>query len=247
MRSARGTGSTAGNPARKARSLVSRATAALVVAAVLTVAAGCTSTGSTTATAVTPAAGTVLSDSAAAMSSVTSAGFELSVQGQLPAVPVQQATGQLTAAGDAKGSGTISELGQVVEVEFVLTGGRLYLKGPTGGFTEVPSAAAGAIYDPSVILNRDRGVAKVLSSVQGATVTGTDGEAWQVSGTVPAAVAGGLVPGITTDVTAVFTIAMAGSQLTAATFTLTGADGKPATVSVKLSDLNAPVSISPPG
>ena len=224
-----------------------RCSAALVVVVVLTLAVGCTSTGSATATAVTPTAGTLLSDSAAAMSSVTSASFELKVDGQLPAVPVQQATGQLTATGDAKGTGTISQLGQLVEVEFVLAGGELYLNGPTGGFTKVPSAVTGAIYDPSVILNRDKGVAKVLSSVQGATVTGTDGQAWQVSGTVPAAVAAGLVPGITTDVTGVFTISMSGSQLTAADLTLTGADGKPASVSVKLSDINAPVSITPPG
>ncbi len=222
-------------------------TAALLTVALLIISAGCTSSGTSTATAVTPAAGTLLSDSAAAMSSVTSASFDLKVTGQLPAVPVQQATGQLTASGDAQGSGTISQLGQVVEVEFVLTGGELYLKGATGGFTKVPAALAGALYDPSVILDPDKGVAAVLSSMQGATVTGTDGEAWLVSGTVPAAVAGGLIPGITSDVAAVLTIAMTGSELTAATLSLTGADGQPATVTVTLSDFNAPVSISPPG
>lgn len=220
---------------------------ALLAVALVLISAGCTSTANTTATAVTPSAGTLLSDSAAAMSAVTSASFELTVNGQLPAVVVQQATGQLTATGDAKGSGTISQLGQLVEVEFVLTSGELYLKGPTGNFSKVPSALAGQLYDPSVILSPDKGVAAALASTQGATVTGTEGEAWLVTGTVPAAVAGGIVPGITSDVTAVFTIAMAGSQLSAATLTLTGADGQPATVTVKLSDLNAPVSISPPG
>ncbi len=220
----------------------------MLAVALLVLTTACTSsTGGTTATAVTPAAATLLSDSAAAMSSVTSAGFELTVDGELPSVPVQQATGQLTADGDAKGSGTISQLGQLVEVEFVLAGGELYLKGPTGGFTKVPSALAGALYDPSVILDPDRGVAKVLSSTQDGTVTGTDGNAWLVSGTVPASVAGGLVPGITSDVTAVFTIDMTSKQLTAATLTLTGANGQPATVTVKLSDLNEPVTISPPG
>ncbi len=214
----------------------------------LALGAGCTSSsGTATATAVTPAAATLLADSATAMSAVTSASFELTVTGDLPAVPVQQATGQLTATGDAKGSATISQLGQLVEVEFVLIGGELYLKGATGGFTKVPSALAGALYDPSVILNPDKGVAAALSAAQGATVTGTDGEAWLVSATVPAAVAGGLIPGITTDVAAVFTIAMAGKQLTAATLTLSGADGQPATVTVTLSDFNEPVSISPPG
>ena len=51
-----------------------------------------------------------------------------------------------------------------------------------------PAALAGGIYDPSAILNPDKGVPKVLTSVTNPTITGTDGEAWTVSGTVPAAV-----------------------------------------------------------
>ena len=68
-----------------------------------------------------------------------------------------------------------------------------------------------------------------------------------VTGTVPAAVAGALVPGLNSDVAAQFTIAMSDAQLSAAVFTLDGADGNPATVTVELSDLNAPVSITAPG
>lgn len=210
--------------------------------------AGCTSTTDTaTPTAVTPSVDTLLTDSAAAMAAVTSARFVLTVDGELPAVPVQKAEGQLTATGDAQGSGTISQFGQLVEVEFVLVGGELYLKGATGGFAKVPSALAGNIYDPSAILNPETGVAAVLSSVQNASITGTDGDAWLVSGTVPAAVAAGLVPGITSDVAAVLTISMSGSQLTAARLTVDGGGGTPATVTVQLSEFNEPVSISPPG
>lgn len=224
-----------------------RAWAAAFVSVILLL-GGCSSTMSTpTPTAATPTGPELLASASTAMKAVTSAGFSLTVDGQLPAVTVQTAKGSLTAAGDAQGTATIVQFGQLIEVEFVLTGGELYLKGPTGGYTKVPAALAGSVYDPSAILDPDKGVAKVLSSVQNPTVTGTDGEAWQVSGTVPAAVAGGLVPGISTDVSAVFTIAMVGSQLTAATFTLTGADGKPATVTVTLTDLNAPVTITTPG
>jgi len=221
------------------------AAAFLAVAVLL---GGCSSTTATpTATAATPTATDLLASSATAMKAVSSAGFTLTVDGQLPAVTVQTAKGSLTSAGDAQGTATIVQFGQLVEVEFVLVGGDLYLKGPTGGFTKVPAALAGSVYDPSAILNPDKGVAKVLSSVQNPTIIGTEGEAWQVSGTVPAAVAGGLVPGISTDVSAVFTIQMTGSQLIAATFTLDGADGKPAGVTVTLSDLGAPVTITKPG
>jgi len=162
-------------------------------------------------------------------------------------VIVESAQGDLTAAGDAKGTAKIVQFGQLVEVEFVLVGGDLYIKGPTGGFSKVPAALAGGIYDPSAILDPDRGVAKVLTSVANPTITGTDGEAWQVSGTVPAAVAAALVPGIAGDVTALLSISMATSELTAAQFTLDGSDGKPATAKVELSNFNQAVSISPPG
>ena len=181
------------------------------------------------------------------MATVTSAAFTLAIDGQLPSVIVQSAQGDLTAAGDAQGTAKIVQFGQLVEVDFVLSGGDLYIKGPTGGFSKVPAALAGGIYDPSAILDPNRGVAKVLTSVTDPTITGTDGEAWQVSGTVPAAVASALVPGIAGDVTALLTISMTTSQLTAAQFTLAGSDGKPATAKVELSNFNEPVSISPPG
>src|SRR5450755_456825 len=214
----------------------------------LLVLGGCSSTTTTaTPTAVTPAATDLLADSSSAMSSVTSAGFSLKVEGQLPSVTVQTARGVLTAAGDAKGTATIVQFGQLIEAEFVLVGGELYVKGATGGFAKVPAALAGTLYDPSAILDPGKGVAKVLASVQNPTITGSDGGAWLVGGTVPATVIGALVPGISTDVTAVFTVEMTGAQLSAATFTLNGADGTPATVTVELSDLNQPVSISPPG
>lgn len=180
------------------------------------------------------------------MASVTSAAFTLSVEGQVPTLTVQSAEGVLNAQGDAQGSAKIVQFGQLVEVEFVLSGGELYLKGVTGGFTQVPAALAGSVYDPSAILDPDRGVAKVLSSVQNPTITGSEGENWVISGSVPAAVAAGLVPGISGDVTGLFTIEKATSQLTSADLTLDGADGTPATVKVALSDFNEPVSISPP-
>ena len=122
------------------------------------------------------------------------------VDGQLPSVTVQSAKGVLNADGDAQGTATIVQFGQLVEVEFVLAGGELYIKGVTGGFTQVPAALAGSVYDPSAILDPDRGVAKVLSSVQSPTIAGTEGDSWLVSGSVPADVAAGLVPGITADV-----------------------------------------------
>jgi len=221
-----------------------------VVLVLLVTVSGCSgSSGTPTAASTTappPTASEILTASAAAMAKVTSAAFSLTVDGQLPSVTVQSAKGVLNADGDAQGSAAIVQFGQLVEVEFVLAGGQLYIKGVTGGFTQVPAALAGSVYDPSAILDPDRGVAKVLSSVQAPTIAGTEGDSWLISGSVPADVAAGLVPGITGDVTGLFTVSMGSSELTSADLTLDGADGKPATVKVELSDFNEPVSISPP-
>ena len=211
---------------------------------------GCSgSSGTPTAASTTappPTASEILAASATAMAEVTSAAFSLTVDGQLPSVTVQSAKGVLNADGDAQGTAAIVQFGQLIEVEFVLAGGQLYIKGVTGGFTQVPASLAGSVYDPSAILDPTRGVAKVISSVQSPPIAGSEGDSWLISGSVPADVAAGLVPGITDDVTGLFTISKGSSELTSADLTLDGADGKPATVKVELSDFNEPVSISPP-
>ncbi len=227
--------------------LFRRATA-VGVAAVLALMAGCTSGSSDPAPATTapPNPTELLTASAKAMSSVTSAHFTITVDGELPDLTVQNADGDLTAAGDAQGSATIKEFGQLVEVEFVLVDSKLYLKGPTGGYAQIPAALAGQVYDPSAILKPDKGVPAVLSSVTGPTLVSSDEQSAVVSGTVPKAVVTSLVPGIASDVKGTFTVQQPSSELTSAQFALDGADGKPASVDVQLSALNNPVTITPP-
>ena len=221
-----------------------------ILLVLLVAVSGCSgSSGTPTAASTTappPTASEILAASATAMAEVTSAAFGLTVDGQLPSVTVQSAKGVLNADGDAQGTAAIVQFGQLIEVEFVLAGGQLYIKGVTGGFTQVPASLAGSVYDPSAILDPTRGVAKVISSVQSPTIAGSEGDSWLISGSVPADVAAGLVPGITDDVTGLFTISKGSSELTSADLTLDGADGKPATVKVELSAFNEPVSISPP-
>jgi lipoprotein LprG len=227
--------------------LFRRATA-VGVAAVLVVLAGCTSGSSdpSPSTTAPPNPTELLTASAKAMSAVTSAHFTLTVDGELPDLTVQKAEGDLTAAGDAQGTGTIKQFGQLIEVDFVLADDKLYLKGPTGGFAQIPAALAGQVYDPSVILNPDKGISAVLSSVTGATLVSSDDTTAVVSGTVPKDVVTSLVPGLNSDVKGTFTIEQPSAELTSAEFELNGADGKPATVDVQLSALNEAVTISPP-
>ncbi len=222
----------------------------LVVVLALIV-AGCSSstnppTTTTAATTTPPEAAVLVARSAAAMTAVTSAHFTITVKGTLPDLTVQSADGDLTTAGDAQGTAKINQLGQLVEVQFVVVAKDLYLKGATGGFTKLPAALANSIYDPTAILNPAKGVAKVLTSATGLSAVTDSGADYVVSGTVPKATAAGLTPGISTDVTGTFTIDKATSQLASVEFAATGSDGKPAAVTLALTDFNKPLTVTAP-
>lgn len=187
-----------------------------------------------------PDGATLLSKSAETMRSVKSVHFTIKVDGELPDVPVKEADGDLTSAGDSKGTAKVTFGGQLLSIEYVLTGGNLHFKGPTGGFTKLPAAFAGQVYDPSAILNADKGVAKVLASAKDAK-TKSSGDVSVVEATVPKDVAAGLVPGISADVKATFSIDK-GSQLKNAMFELpTGQK-----VDVGLTAFNTPVTVTAP-
>lgn len=231
-----------------------RGTSLLALAALALSIAGCSSSADDDGTSGTdgatttapPAAAELISRSAAAMKTVTSAHFSLKVTGTLPDLTVQTGDGDLTSAGAATGTASISQFGQLVEVEFVVVGKVLYLKAGTGGFTEVPAALAGQVYDPTAILDPERGVAAVLTSTTGlSAVTSADGT-YTVGGTVPEKVAAGLTPGITTDVAVTFVVDAASSRTTSVSFATTGSDGAPATVTLVLSDFDKALTITPP-
>lgn len=204
--------------------------------ALVTLVSACTSTPSPASL---PDAKEVLAKSADTMAGVKSTHFAIKVDGDLPQLGVQGADGDLNAAGDAKGKAKTNQFGQLLEVDFVLAGGDLYIKGPTGGFQKLPAVLKGQVYDPTAILNPDRGVAKVLRSVRDPKTESSEGDTTVVSGTVPKDVAASLVPGISADVASRFTLD--GSKLKTARFELTGGS-----VEVALSDLDKAVEVAPP-
>jgi lipoprotein LprG len=215
--------------------------------------AGCTSSSPTAGTggANLPAASGLLAASATAMRGVSTVHFTLNVNGTLSGVPVQSAEGDLNSKGQAKGNAKI-ELGQLVQVDFVLYGSSFYIKGPTGGYQKISASLAGAMFDPSAILSPTKGVARLLSAVRNPTteakesVGGTD--TYRVSGTVPKDAVGSLVPGVNADVPAKIWISADGRNLPVkAEFTVPGTDGsQAATVDVTISNVNEPVTVSPP-
>jgi lipoprotein LprG len=181
----------------------------------------------------------VLTKSAETMSAVKSTHFVIKVDGNLPQLGVQGADGDLNAAGDAKGKAKTNQFGQLIEVDFVLAKGDLYVKGPTGGFQKLPGVLKNQVYDPTAILDPKRGVAEVLRSAKDVKTESVDGNTTVVTGTVPKDVAAALVPGITSDVKSRFTTES--SRLKVARFELDGGS-----VEITLSDLDKAVEVTPP-
>lgn len=222
---------------------------ALLTTMLTALVAGCTG-GSGTAS--LPAANGLLTTASASMRAVTSVHFNLMVNGTLSSVPVQSADGDLNSQGQAKGTAKITELGQLIQVDFVLVGGELYLKGLTGGYQKIPATLAGRIFNPGVILDPNHGIAAVLSGLgnpkteAAEQVNGT--QTYRISGTVNKSVVSGLIPGINSDVpTKVWVTTDAKHLPVKAEFTVPGADGaQGATVDVTISNVNAPVSVTAP-
>ncbi|GAA0604122.1 lipoarabinomannan carrier protein LprG [Kutzneria viridogrisea] len=216
---------------------------AVLIAATFT--AGCTS-GTGSSVGPLPDGKTELAKAAESMRSVQSTHFTITVDGELPGVPVRNADGDLTSSGTAKGNAKVSEFGQLVQLDFVLADGTAFIKGPTGGYQKMSATLATAIYDPATILNADKGVSKVLSSVESPEAEAQEDDAYRISGKVSKAVVSSLVPGIASDVTGKFWISSSGQPyLKQAKFDVPNGQGK-AMVTVVLSNINAPVTITAP-
>ncbi|MGM1058913.1 LppX_LprAFG lipoprotein [Saccharothrix sp. Mg75] len=209
----------------------------LIGSLVLALAVGCTSSGGGGDL---PAGPEVLSKASAGMKGVTSTHFVIKVDGELPDVPVKDAEGDLNADGESRGRAKVNQFGQLIEVEYVLVGQDLYFKGPTGGFTKLPAALAGQVYDPTLILDPDKGVAKVLADAKDARTVSSEDGTTVVEATVPEAVVAGLVPGIDADVKSTFSVR--GEKLTRALFELPSGPK----VGIDLSDFDKPFTVSPP-
>jgi lipoprotein LprG len=224
---------------------------AVLAMAVLPLAAACTG-GASTASASMPAAGTLLKTASSTMAGVHSVHFVLNVNGTLSGVPVQSATGDLNSQGQAKGNAKLTTFGQLTQVDFVLLGKDFYLKGPTGGYSKVSAAMVTSLFDPSAILDPNRGIAKVLSSVRSAQTVGreqVDGaDTYKITGSVAKDAVSSLVPGLDADVQATLWVtADSKDQPVKAEFAVPGQGGSQgATVDVDISNVNVPVTVTAP-
>jgi lipoprotein LprG len=121
-----------------------------------------------------PPAEDVIPDAASAMAEVENVRFDLTVDGEVPGLDVKAADGVVTSDGAAEGTGTLTMLGMDIEAEYVVIGDEAWVKGPTGGFQQIPVGDEMLPYDPTVLLAPDSGIAALLNAVDSAEPQGTE-------------------------------------------------------------------------
>jgi len=201
-----------------------------------------------------PDAAGLLRDAAAATREVETVRFTLQVDGEVEGISISAADGRLTKDGEVEGTAVITATGQPVETEFVVVGDTLYLKGPTGGYQQLPASVAASIYDPTKILDDNLGLAALVAGATQPTVQGredVDGvDAYRVSVVFAKNNLGILLPGVgaTADLPGEVWLAADEPNRPLKAKVDVPANGSAAggTVTITLSEFNNPVDITPP-
>lgn len=166
---------------------------AAVAAAALLV-SGC----SKKATEALPEASGLIQQSIAATKALQSAHLEIAVNGKIAGLPVKTLSGDLTNVPSVAiaGSSKISMGGSDVDIQLVVLDGTLYAALTPNSWLDMGPAAD--VYDPSVILNPDTGLANMLAAVTDAKSEGTDTiggvPTVRITGTVAADAVNKLIP-----------------------------------------------------
>ncbi len=151
--------------------------------------------------AATPDPKTIQAESAKTTQTLRSLHFVLTAR-DLPKLPVEAVDADVTSVeqgnGQAVGNASFRLKPDMpyAPTDFLVTQKTFYIKGANGAWES--QGPADKIYDPAVILARDKGLAKLISSVQNPVSDGTetiDGvKTVKLSGTVDAAVVDPIVP-----------------------------------------------------
>lgn len=115
----------------------------------------------------------LLTAAADEMATVTTVRLHLTVDGDALDMPVRAVDAVVTADGDAAGTLTVTELGQVLEAEVRLVGDVLHYR-LLGGWQTGTREEAARLYDVSAILDPDRGVAQLLRTAELVAADGTE-------------------------------------------------------------------------
>ncbi|SDZ33482.1 lipoprotein LprG [Micromonospora pattaloongensis] len=227
-----------------------RLAALAAVLVTLTALAGCTRGDrgdDRAATGDLPPAAELLSGCATELRSVGTARFEITTSGAGEMLGIAGAKGVITRAGDAEGTAQLAQGGNPVELNFVVKGDQLYVKGLTGGWQKLPLAAAASVYDPSALLDPDRGVAHVVATARDGrteareSVDGVD--TYRIRATFDTKALTTLVPGLNEQITGTLWVGADRRLLHRIELPVRNRTG---TITVNLTGYDEPVTINAP-
>lgn len=197
-----------------------------------------------------PAGPQLVSAAATAMRDVKSAHVTIDAEGPVGDLPLRSAEGDLTHDGDAKGTIKLFVLTALLQVEFIVVGDDYYIKGLSGGWQKQSAADVATYYDPSAILDPDRGVVKILSTATDANTQAADSangvDTYRVAVKLDSAAVATIVPGVPAGVTGTLWLDRTTKRLVKAELKVPAASGDPGTVTINLTDVDKPVTISAP-
>jgi lipoprotein LprG len=218
-------------------------TAVLLAVTVLVANAGCRGRDDS---ADLPDGAGLLTAAADEMAGVETVAMLLETDVDLGGLPVRQVDGVITRAGDAQGTARVEQFGQQLELRFVVVDETFHYQ-LLGAWQQVPLADAAEFYDPSAILDPDRGVSQLLRTATDPQVEGRDGDRYEVSATFNAAALAVVLPGATQDIRGTVWIGVDRPLLHQARFPVAAGAGEEAgTLDVELSRFDEPVTIVAP-
>jgi lipoprotein LprG len=184
------------------------------------------------------------------MTSLDSAHITIDTSGKVGTIPLRTAEGDLAKGGNSKGSIKLLALGQVIQLDFVVLNGTFYIKGLTGGWQKASAAEVATFYDPSGILDPNRGVAKVLATATNAKTEATETvngvSTYRVSVNLDNTVTSAVVPDTPPGTTGKVWLDQSTKRLVRAELDVSAGGGGPGTVTINLTDLDKPVTINAP-
>ena len=197
-----------------------------------------------------PPGGPLLQQAANVLRTVPSLSFTLRTSGD-PKVNVKSVDAKLLKNGNSQGSVQVTELGMPIQLDFVVLGTTVYFKGLTGGWQKEPLSKVSGIYDPSAVLDPNRGLVQLLLTAKNPVTQGKEKvagqEAYRVHATLAKAALGQLVPGMDADAPAdIWTATTSKNVLKAVVEVPSKSGGKPGKVTIAFADFGKPFPINAP-
>jgi lipoprotein LprG len=197
-----------------------------------------------------PPGGQVLQQAANVLRNTASLSFTLRTSGD-PKVNVKSVDAKLLKNGNSQGSVQVTELGMPIQLDFVVLGKTVYFKGLTGGWQKEALSKVTGIYDPSAVLDPDRGLVQLLLTAKNPETRGkekTSGQdCYRVHATLAQAALARLVPGMSSDAPADIWVSTADKRVLKAEVEVPAkSGGKPGKVTIAFADFGKPFPIVAP-